>query len=80
MRLTRSGYTKAIICDCKMPQNQLTVVQTQAVDAALESLTFLKLVARVQGVGIAKLSRRDIEGFVRAADRATPQPVEPSET
>jgi hypothetical protein len=63
-----------------MSQNQLTVAQKQAVDAALESLTFLKLVARVQGVGIAKLSKRDIESFVRAADRATPQPVEPNET
>jgi hypothetical protein len=48
----------------------LTPAQKQAVDAALESLTFLKLVARVQGVGIAKLSRRDLESFVQAADRS----------
>jgi hypothetical protein len=42
--------------------------QQRTVAAALESLTFLKLVARVQGVGIAKLSQRDLENFVRAAD------------
>jgi hypothetical protein len=55
-----------------MPQDKLSPSQRQAVDAALESLTFLKLVARVQGVGIAKLSKRDLESFVQAADR---QPV-----
>jgi hypothetical protein len=48
---------------------KLSPAQEQAVADALASLTFLKLVARVQGVGIAKLSKRDIEGFVRAADR-----------
>jgi hypothetical protein len=50
----------------------LTVAQQQTVDGALASLTFLKLVARVQGVAIAKLSKRDLEAFVRAADRAKP--------
>jgi hypothetical protein len=48
---------------------KLSPAQEQTVADALASLTFLKLVARVQGVGIAKLSKRDIEGFVRAADR-----------
>jgi hypothetical protein len=50
----------------------LTVAQQQVVETALSSLTFLKLVARVQGVAIAKLSKRDLEAFVRAADRAKP--------
>jgi hypothetical protein len=55
-----------------MAQNKLTLAQQQTVAAALESLVFLKLVARVQGVGIAKLSKRDLESFVLAADRQPP--------
>ncbi len=53
-----------------MPRNQspLSAPQQQIVETALSSLTFLKLVARVQGVAIAKLSKRDLEDFVRAAD------------
>jgi hypothetical protein len=46
----------------------LTEAQQRSVASALESLTFLKLVARVQGVGIAKLAKRDLEDFIRAAD------------
>jgi hypothetical protein len=57
-----------------MPRDQspLSAAQQQTVETALASLTFLKLVARVQGVGIAKLSKRDLEDFVRAADRVKP--------
>jgi hypothetical protein len=53
-----------------MPRNQapLSAAQQQTVETALASLAFLKLVARVQGVVIAKLSKRDLEDFVRAAD------------
>jgi hypothetical protein len=50
----------------------LTDAQKRTVESALESLTFLKLVARVQGVGIAKLAKRDLEDFIRSADRALP--------
>jgi hypothetical protein len=50
----------------------LTAAQQRTVESALESLTFLKLVARVQGVGIAKLAKRDLEAFIRSADRALP--------
>jgi hypothetical protein len=57
-----------------MPRNPLplSAAQQQIVETALSSLTFLKLVARVQGVAIAKLSKRDLEDFVRAAERAKP--------
>jgi hypothetical protein len=53
-------------------QLPLSAAQQQIVETALSSLTFLKLVARVQGVAITKLSKRDLEAFVRAADRAKP--------
>jgi hypothetical protein len=57
-----------------MPKDKLplSAAQQQTVETALASLTFLKLVARVQGVAIAKLSKRDLEDFVRSADRAKP--------
>jgi hypothetical protein len=60
--------------DKSMPRDKtpLTTAQQRTVESALESLTFLKLVARVQGVGIAKLAKRDLEDFIRSADRANP--------
>jgi hypothetical protein len=65
--LTRTSSGANFMSKEKIP---LTDAQQRTVESALESLTFLKLVARVQGVGIAKLAKRDLEDFIRSADRA----------